>query len=191
MFTLDNLKPLYAEMRNHGLGRCHFPYRNGRGNFDVFFFTDESPFVLLFGAKGKNLAFEVDVLPGFKIDTYLSAETLNILRKALGLDGGSGPPFKPSEFFNDFNLKLAQAKNLFQKVEPQSIGMYRKVEEQDKVYFWGWRDNEVHGDHVTDANLKKTRLLLGYAAYTRSKEKNISTRWTDDPAKAVEVILPE
>jgi len=45
------------------------------------------------------------------------------------------------------------------------------------------------GQHVTAENLYKTRTLLNYEAYIMCKEKNISTEWTDDEAKAKEADM--
>ncbi|CAJ0780862.1 hypothetical protein LMG18090_01245 [Ralstonia mannitolilytica] len=48
---LDGLATLYKDMRAKKLERIRFDYRHGRVSFDVFFFIDGSPFVLLF-ARG-------------------------------------------------------------------------------------------------------------------------------------------
>ena len=50
--------------------------------------------------------------------------------------------------------------------QPKDIIRYtNNVEEKDKIYFCGWRDNTKRGDKVTKSNLYKTRKLLDYNAY--------------------------
>lgn len=82
---LGELAPLYKDMRAQKLDRIRFDYRHGRVSFDVFFFIDESPYLLLFGARGYNVAFEVEVRPGFEIDPRLDNADFRALCNALGL----------------------------------------------------------------------------------------------------------
>ena len=51
--------------------------------------------------------------------------------------------------------------------------------------------NNFRGNKVSEDNLDKTRRLMGQKVYEFSKRRNQSTRWTHDPAMAVELYLPE
>ena len=54
---LDGLVELYKSMKVQGIDRYRFEYKCGRAVFDVFFFVDGSPFLLLFGVKAENFSF--------------------------------------------------------------------------------------------------------------------------------------
>ncbi len=188
---LDGLVPLYKDMRAKQLERIRFDYRHGRVSFDVYFFVDGSPYLLLFGARGYNVAFEVTVERGFEINPRMSGDDYKALCAALGLEYDPEHPFSPKAFFETFSGHIPASVPANHSVRPQDVVRFRRdVEEASKVYFCGWRDNTVRGDNVTEKNLLKTRELLGQKAYERCKAKNISSCWTDDPKKAITFTLP-
>lgn len=188
---LDGLATLYKDMRAKKLERIRFDYRHGRVSFDVYFFIDGSPFVLLFGARGYNVAFEVNVERGFEINPRMSSDDYKALCAALGLVYDPDKPFSPKAFFETFSKHIPTAVPTNHAVRPQDVVRFRRdVEEADKVYYCGWRDNTVRGETVTEKNLRKTRELLGQKAYERCKAKNLSTCWTDNREKAIAFKLP-
>ncbi|MCE7032883.1 DUF6037 family protein [Lysobacter sp. GX 14042] len=71
------------------------------------------------------------------------------------------------------------------------IRTYRNVEQADRIYFCGWRDNTVRGDRVSSANLAKTRRCLGQAAHDLCRRRNLSSRRTDDPHRARDYFAPD
>lgn len=189
--TLDNLRPLYKDMKARNKNRVRFPYRHGRVTFDVFFFIDETPFSLLFGAKQFNIAFELPVLPGFAVDCFLPDEIYRALCKALGLSYDPNKPFSTKSFLSDFNLHIPHSTSGLPEPEPHEVGEYRNdVEESEKRYFCGWRDNTVRGETVTPKNLHKTRRWLGEQAFQVCRRKNLSSCWTNDKDKAIAVSIP-
>jgi Family of unknown function (DUF6037) len=187
---LDRLEPLYQSMRFHNIERYRFEYKVRVAVFDVFFFTDESPFLLLFGVKAKNFCFELKVDPSsFIIDHQLDPLTYKGLCKVLELEYDPKNPFSPWKFFSEFNSKIPKVAFANQKSKPQDVAQYRSFsEEPDKIYFCGWSDNDKLGKKVQ--NLDKTRALLGEKAYQRCKTKNISSCWTANEKRAIEVTLP-
>ncbi|MDB0510053.1 DUF6037 family protein [Ralstonia solanacearum] len=188
---LDGLAPLYKDMRAKKLERIRFDYRHGRVSFDVFFFIDGSPYLLLFGARGYNLVFEVEVKPGFEIDPRLRNTDYKALCNALGLVFNPDNPFSPKAFFETFAGHIPATVPANHTVHPQDVVRFRRdVEDAHKVYYCGWRDNTVSGENVTEKNLRKTRELLGQQAYERCKAKNLSTCWTDDRERAITFKLP-
>ncbi|AMP75132.1 DUF6037 family protein [Ralstonia solanacearum] len=189
---LDGLAPLYKDMRAKKLERIRFDYRHGRVSFDVFFFIDGSPYQLLFGARGYNVAFEIDVEKGFKIVPRIKDEdAYKALCNALGLVFNPGNPFSPKAFFEDFSGHIPDAVPADHEVRPQDVVRFRRdVEEAHKVYFCGWHDNTLRKEHVRPKNLRKTRELLGQKMYEFCKAKNMSSCWTDDPQGAIPVTLP-
>ncbi len=189
---LDGLAPLYKDMRAQKLERIRFDYRHGRVSFDVFFFIDGAPYLLLFGARDYNVAFEVEVRPGFEIHPRLSNTEYKALCNALGLAFNPDHPFSPKAFFEAFAEHIPATILANHDAHPHEVARFRRdVEEPYKVYFCGWRDNAKYQATVTDRNLVKTRELLGQHAYERCKAKNISSRWTDvRPTIPLRVTLP-
>ena len=188
---LDGLARLYKSMATQQIERYRFEYKAGKAIFDVFFFIDENPFVLLFGVKAANFSFELAVEKGFNIDPQLDRETYKNLCEALGLEYDPDNPFKPFNFFKEFNRFIPQSAVAAKMAEPHDVANYRSdVEEAYKVYFLKWRDNTKRGESVQWDNLQKTKKLLGEKAYLRCKQKNISSCWTDKKELANKVVLP-
>lgn len=177
-------------MRGQNFDRYKFRYRHGRAVFAVLFFIDTKPFKLLFGCLGTNFAFAVDVHPGFIINPYLG-ENYGRLCEVLGLSPNPDNPFSPAAFFTDFNGRIPRVATRAGVPRPDEIAVYRRdVEEANKIYFCGWRDNTVRGENVTEANLDKTLKLLGQRARDFCEHHNTSSCWTDDPGRAVEARIP-
>ena len=189
--VIEQLRPLYSDMRQQGVERIHFPYRHGRVVFDVYFFVDEKPFSLLFGAKAHNVVFELAVRQGFEVDTSMSKPDYRALCKALGLEFDPANPFSPRAFLESFSKAVPAKVPPGGVAKPHDVLQYRRdVEEEDKVYFCGWRDNTIRGDKVTEHNLHKTKRILGQKAYEICKRKNLSSCWTDQVSRAIEFSLP-
>lgn len=95
-------------------------------------------------------------------------------------------PFRTGKFFAEFNEKIPATATDRARVLPHQIASYRRdVEEADKKYFCGWRNNKLENKKVTLKNLEKTRALIDEKTYVFCKDHNISTRWTDEPRFAV------
>jgi len=168
MLYLEKLRPLHHSMRSQKIERYRFEYLHGKITFSVFFFIDESPFVLLFGVKGHNFSFELKVYRGFNVDTHLDNATHKQLCEALELRYNPNNPFSPSSFLTDFNQHIPPVAHPKQKAKPYEVIQYRRnVEEVDKKWFCGWRDNTIRNQTVTSENLYKTRVLLGERAFQR------------------------
>ncbi|MCP5007235.1 MAG: rloe protein [Planctomycetes bacterium] len=188
---LDGLIDLYRSMKDQVIDRYRFEYRHGKALFDVFFLIDESPFILLFGAKGETFSFEMEVKAGFQINPTLDKETYKELCRVLGLEYDPDNPFSPKGFFEQFNNNIPKNASANSKAEPQDIAQYRNIaEEEDKKYFLGWRNSDIRAERVTETNLMKTKELLGQRAYARCASKNISSCWTDDPVKGAHSAIP-
>ncbi|MGG1658381.1 DUF6037 family protein [Brevibacillus sp. NRS-1366] len=188
---LNNLKPLFKSMQDNKIKRVRFPFSMANAVFDVFFFVDERPFTLMFGAKGLNFYFEVPVKNGFDIDPILDNNVYNTLCKILGLKYDPNQKFSPRIFFQEFDKKIPHNVSAQNVPKPHHVATYRKnVEENDKIFFMKWLDNTIQSHDVRPENLEKTKRILGYEAYIRCKQKNISSCWTDNESKAVDFYLP-
>lgn len=189
---LDGLRSLNDSMKRGNIDRYHFEYRHSRAVFDVFFFIDEEPFILLFGAKGHAFSFELKVWRGFEIDPLLPYANYLRLCEILNLRYDPANRFSPRGFFEQFNREIPKVAKVNSHARPQDIAKYRRcVEEEDKIYFLSWRNNNARDERVSEANLRKTKDLLGTKAYDICFAKNISSCWTDDPAFAKTAQLPD
>lgn len=188
--TLTRLRELHANMRANDITRCRFNYTYQTIQFDVFFLTDQNPYILMFGIIGHNAAFKVEVHPGYNITPRIPNDIYTLICNILGLQADVNNPFRPMVIFEHFNENMNVNINRNNRAQSHQIAPYHPdVEEADKIYFLGWRNNASH-EHVGDSNLDKTRRLLGEEAYLFSLQNNISTRWTADIAAAVEFFYP-
>ena len=65
------------------------------------------------------------------------------------------------------------------------------VEEGDKPYFFGWKDNNLTPpDRVGAANLDKTRRCFGQRIRDICERADQSSRWTADPDRAGDYFQP-
>lgn len=187
---LAGLSVLFKQMKLDQEVRSKIEYKNGKVTFDVLFLIDESPFSLMFGAKGHNVSFEFKVGPGFMVTPTIPNEDYRALCKALGLTFDRENPFSISSFLQDFSAAVPNLLSTKSKAKPQDVARHRRdVEDSDRIYFCGWRDNTKRSENVTPKNLQKTREYLGEAAYLSCKARNISTCWTDREHDEVEVKL--
>jgi hypothetical protein len=130
---IDGLKTLYSNMQRQGIDRYRFCFKHGRTRFDVFFFTDREPFVLLFGVHGQNISFEIEVQTGFRIEAKLDKETYGKLCSVLGLVYDPHNHFSPATFFETFNRHIPTYVNHDHIVRPEELIQYcRNVEEPNK-----------------------------------------------------------
>lgn len=178
--VLTGLKDLYRSMKAKKLSRVRFQYVHGPVTFDVFFFIDETPFCLMFGAVNFNVAFELAVKAGFEVEPIILPDRYKALCKALGLRFDPNNPFSVRSFLELFNQSIPQVAPDI-PVRPEDVAEYRRdVEESDKIYFLNWRDNTPMGKRVTQDNLFKTKRILGHETYLACLKRNISSCWTDD-----------
>lgn len=182
---LDRLESLYRSMRAQSIERYSFQFLRNHARFDVLFFTDVAPFELLFGCVKTRLAFTIQVKPGFIISPKIDPISYRTLCDILQLRRNPANPFRTTDFFEEFNRAIPLYADKRHVPPPHKIAVYKRhVEEADKIYFCGWRDNSQRQENATESNLQKTRELLGYSIYEFCKRKNISSRWTDNPQLA-------
>ena len=188
---LDGLKLIYKGIKAQGIERYRFRYQYNKVTFEVFFFIDETPFKLLFGVLGGSFAFELIVERGFRINPELPKQKYYELCEVLGLSYDPNNRFRTTAFFQEFNRKLPKIVHKRQEAQAHQIARYyRNVEEADKIYFFGWLNNDICGKKVSLKNLEKTKLLLGFKVYEICKAKNMSSKWTDIPSNAVKFSYP-
>lgn len=66
----------------------------------------------------------------------------------------------------------------------------RDVEDEMKIYFFGWRTHNPNESGPRKENLAKTDRICGRAVAEICKRCHISSRWTDDPKLAQNYHAP-
>jgi hypothetical protein len=183
---LEHLKQLHESMITEGVTRRRFNYTFNKVIFDVFFFTDEVPYKLMFGAIGFNFSFELSVKKNYEINPFLEADKFHkLVNDVLKLKYDKNNKFKISTFFINFDNQIPNNFKATHIVNPHDIAVYRSdLEECNKIYFLRWLDNDSKNNKRSPENLEKTKALLGYDAYISVLNRNISSVWTDKREKA-------
>lgn len=180
---------LYKSMIKQDIERYKFNFKFNQFNFEAIYFIGEEPHVLSFGIINHNFYFESCVEKEFRIRPYIN--NLNKFCEIMGFEYNKENPFHPSKFFSSFDGQLPSLADNKGIPKPSKVALHRKnVMESDEIYFVGWLDNNKAGRNVHSENLEKTRRLLSYEAYTRCKEKNISSRWSPYPSDENKYYLP-
>jgi len=175
---LSGLKELHKDMRRNGVTRTQFQYRHNQVAFDVLFFTDGSPYKLLFGAIGEKCCFVVNVKPGYSIDPFLQPKSAyNDLCRVLGIEYDTKNPFSTAKFFRHFAEAVPHTITTTKEPKTPLNAPANLNDDGDKIFFSHWRNN---GDssHVTGANLEKTQKAFGIEIANFCLERNISSCWT-------------
>ena len=184
IIKLTSIMQLHEKMRANEINRYKFEFKCAKAIFDVFYFIDKEPYILLFGAKGTTFSFIVEVSQEYLIETELDNDVYNKLCDILGLKSDPIKKFSPYLFFDYFNDHIPNGFNMKNETKPQDIAVYSNVHKKDKIYFYGWRNNDLRGDTVSKENLEKTRSLLGEEIYMICKKQNISSCWSSHVTKA-------
>lgn len=186
---LEVLDRLATSMQAQRIDVQLFEHRHGCARFDVFFFMGQ-PSEMLIGARGADppLAFSVEVHAGGRLNPFLG-DHYGALCEFLGLRPNPDNPFSPSAFFQQMELSVPLVAQHGRVPAPVTVARYCQMEDADKLYFVGWRDNASRGTSVSKENLEKTRRLLGWNAFDLCKRGNVSSCWTDDAARAVAIDL--
>lgn len=187
---MSNLASLHRAMQAVNIERMRFHIKHVHLDFDCVFLTDTNPRYQL-GLACVNhqftLIFEVDRQYN-ALAYFHDKQAFNALLEALNL-GKGGPAFSTSNFLTQIDAALPTTANRKDRARPQDLAPYhRDVEEADRIYLCGWQDNHPIKKTVTPANLAKTRKLLGEATYLWCEQHNFSTKWSDDPRRALRTL---
>lgn len=165
-------------MHKQGVTQDKFQFQYNKVCFDVIILIDREPFELLFGVIGYNYCFTLHLYRGYELED-LADEIFYNLCNILNLKPGR-ETFTSYKFLQYFEKKIPQ-KYSGRKVEPDEVAIYkkRKIIEEDKIYFIGWKLHNTDGRTVR--NLEKTRQLLGEETYEFCKANNISSCWSSNP----------
>lgn len=187
---MEGVARMHASMQVIGFTRAKFRVRHNHLTFAGLFLADLSPYELALACLGHDFVLIFGVTRDYEVSAYLG-EQYGALAAALGTGAGSGNPLRSGEFLREIDAALPRLVGPGDRPTPADVvQVYRDVEEADKVHLCGWRDNSLRKEHVTAANLAKTRRLIDQASYEFCKRHNISTCWTDDERRAIATDLP-
>lgn len=189
--NLQHLPRLHASMIEQGLTKTKFDFHFRTLRFSVIYIAESRfPHELLFGCRAHNLFFVVNVSRDYRISTYLN-ESYGELVRALDLQPDPANPFKPAVFFEAFDEATPTATSPANTPSISDVALLsRDVEEADKVFFFGWLPHDGRKSGPSDANLTKTKRICGVKTYELCLRHHISSRWTDDPNRAVQFHEP-
>jgi hypothetical protein len=174
-------------MRQVGIDRAKFRIPHNHLTFEGVFLADCTPWQLGLACLAHNFALLFEVSRSYEIATYIhDAQALNSLRAALRTDADSGRGFSTSDFLREIDARLPATVTPGDRPRPVDMAPHRRdVEEADRIYLCGWDPHASDGRHVSARNLAKTRAWLGQAQHDWCERYNVSTRWTDDPRRAL------
>lgn len=181
-FFMPSLKLVNKKMICNGYKRSTFYVEFNHKTFSCIFIIDTIPYQLYISTLGvAPFTFQVDILKGYKINPILDNEIYRALIEYLELKYDPKKKFSPIAFFDHINKKLpfVQINNVNTASVLKTVSRTKKVEEADKVYFCGWRHNNIRCN-VTPENLEKTRIAFGDKISNMCCQNNISSCWTEN-----------
>ncbi len=173
------LAPLYRSMKATGKHQEQFEFSISNLTFEVIFLIDRTPFELLVGVEGTQIAFVLSVGKGFMVSS-IPDKPFNELKRLLILSPGENT-FTSWTFLSRLAISTPQ-ECTDRIIQPHDIAKYkenqlRRVADGDKIYFVGWNNHLADGRKAR--NIEKTRLLCGDAVADFCRENNISSMWSD------------
>lgn len=183
MYEFTTLKILHDDMKIKKEERAIFPFTYNAKDFSCLFLADINPMRLYLSTLGNNpIVFEIEIDKNYSAKKYL--DYYKKLVEYLEIKFNPNHTFKPIDFFEALNNKIpkiSQCKPNYTDVVTV-VSKIRVVEEDDKIYFCGWKNNST-GYNVSDINIEKTRIAFGDKVATMCKLKNVSSCWTDISSK--------
>lgn len=177
---LDRLEQLHNNMKSQGIQKVKFDFTFRTLSFSVIYIAESFPHELLFGCRGHNLFFVVDVPRDFTILTHLK-DAFQPLCDALELKFDPKNPFSANVFFHAFKDVIPITASPSNVPTITDIASNRKdVEEAHKIHFCGWIHHDGISSNATPSNLAKTKRICGEATYNCCSDHNISSKWTDN-----------
>jgi hypothetical protein len=179
MFEFTGLKILHRDMQVKKEDRAIFTLQYNGKSFNCILLTDIIPYRLYFTTLGSvPKVFEFEIEKGYKVKCYIDG--YKMLIEYLDIKYDPKHKFLPFDFFKAINNKIPKEFKAHPdyKETLMVIAKRRKIEEEEKIYFCGWRRNAI-GQNVSEKNYEKTRSAFGDEKALMSKRKNISSCWTD------------
>lgn len=193
-YSFQHLEFLLENMRSKEMSKCVFGFQYNAHPFSCIFVIDTTPFCLYITSLGEMpFCIEKKVNKDYTISTYLSGDEYKKLSKYLDLHYDKEHPFMPGAFFQslDTDIKKIDIRETKYSDVLKAARLNRKVEEENKIFFCGWRNNNIRKYHVRPDNLEKTRLAFGDEVANKCRRLNLSSCWTDKESEENLTLLNE
>ncbi|WP_336657467.1 MULTISPECIES: DUF6037 family protein [unclassified Leucobacter] len=185
-------------MEQSSTHRALFEHNHGRAVFRVVLLCDRPRKKLLFGLKGGQFAFSLELRWDGRRGCYwiadkLDAGTYRGLCEALQLTYDPSRPFKPAAFFAEFDTSVPRTLAGIRLPEPHEyprVPEHEGLEQADRRYFKRWLPHDGVRSKPRPENLEKTREFFGDEFYRDCRDHLISSCWTDNPRQRRPVGAP-
>lgn len=175
---LSNLYNWYSAIKNNKLTYNVYDCHYNHVSLSLLFDIGQTLFILSIIKRESAEVISFPITQGFKIETSLSADKYNLLRKILNIPKGKNSPFSTNAFFSELNSIFPTGLSKSEKLDYNILNKIYNFEESDKYEFDGLIDwsNSNSGKHHTKKNHEKTRILYP-EVYDTIKDKDISVRY--------------
>ena len=175
---LSNLYNWYCAIKNNKLTYNVYDCHYNHVSLSLLFDIGQTPFILSIIKRESAEVISFPITQGFKIETSLSADKYNLLRKILNIPKGKNSPFSTNTFFSELNSIFPFKISESGKLDNNILNKIYNFEESDKCEFDRLIDwnNSNSGRHHTYKNHEKTRILYP-DIYDKIKGKDISVRY--------------
>lgn len=177
-FKFTNLSALHNNMIINSETRAKFSFTYNKRSFSCVFICDTVPYILIIAYLGHDFAVELNINNDYSTPSYLENSLYKQLIELLGIKFDPNNKFTPTTFFDIIDNNIPEK---YEKINYYDVllaeRIIRDIEEADKIYFLGFRNNPSN-QSVTPKNYEKTILAFGTKIANSLKQHNISTRWT-------------
>ena len=189
MVQMHGLRRLHTIMRAAHDHKAHFQIAHNGITFDCLFLVDVTPYEFVLAAVGHpDVALLLPVQKGYFIEPDFGND-YKPLAKLFDQGAGTFRPFNPAQFLRQIDRAIP---GQYRKPTSSTIVQtYRHhIEQGDRPYFIGWRDNDLRDEQVSPENLAKTERCFGLAIRKMSERTNQSSCWTHIAAREKPFFAP-
>lgn len=187
---MPGLARLHTAMQAVLIERMRFRVQHNGLIFEGVFLTDTQPYQFGLACLAHNIVIMIAVSRQYEILAHFG-DHYGAFAAAFNTGAGSAQSLKAGDFFREIDAKLPHTVTARDRARPTDLATWRSdVEEADKKFLCGWRDNNAYGTQVSATNLAKTLEWLGQAAHDWCIQYNISTRWTHEASLALGTLDP-
>lgn len=180
-------EPLIKDMKINNIEKEHYNFDFNGFRFDVILSMISNGYEILVAIHTENWGCVLEMNNNYVIEVpdnvYFSlCEILNL--------NWSEDHFNSAAFLRLLSENSPRISNR-QGVDYRELRdylPYRHVDEEDKIYFFGWNDHTK--DKRKAHNFDKTEFYLGKEVADYCRKNNISSLWTDIPRNEQNVTKP-
>lgn len=186
---MSGLRRMHTAMKKAGDRKAHFQLTHNGIVFDCLFLVDVTPYEFVLAAIGHpDVALLLQVQRGYTIEPDFG-DDYKPLARLFNTGAGTFRPFNAARFLEEINRAIPG--HYRKPTSTTIVQTYRHhIEQGDRPYFIGWRDNDLRKKHVTPENLAKTERCFGPAIRKTSERTNQSSCWTHIAARERTFFAP-